>query len=245
MSAPTIATSIHADRERMGAAAAHDLAAEIQRVHRAQGRVRIVFAAAPSQSAMLAALRQHDLPWGDIDAFHMDEYLGLAADHPARFGSWLNRHLFDHVALGSVHLMHPDTGNPQDYAAALASAPLDITCLGIGVNGHLAFNDPPVADFSDPVAIKVVELDQPCRQQQVDDECFATLDDVPTHAWTLTIPRLLDAGALFCVVPGTSKAAAVRDALDGPLDPACPASALRTHPRARLYLDSDAASLLS
>jgi glucosamine-6-phosphate deaminase len=172
----------------------------------------------------------------------MDEYLGLAADAPQRFGAWLTRHLFSRIAFGAVHVIgqEPDPDlEAARYAALLAQAPIDIVCLGIGVNGHLAFNDPPVADLHDTKPVKVVELDEVCRQQQVDDGCFPALADVPTHAITLTIPRLLDAGQLFCVVPGASKRAAVEQSLYGPIGTACPASALRTHPRCALYLDRD------
>lgn len=235
---------VHPDREAMGRAAASVAAALIRRAAQRRERVRVVFAAAPSQAELLAHLAAEDLPWHRIDAFHMDEYVGLAPEHPARFGNWLRRHLFDRVPLGSVHLMRPEDGRPDDYARRLAAAPVDLVCLGIGTNGHIAFNDPPVADFADPLPVKVVELDPVCRQQQVDDGCFATLADVPTHAWTLTVPRLLDADALVCVVPGPAKAAAVAAAVDGPVGPACPASALRNHPDVRMFVDAAAAARL-
>lgn len=237
--------AVFGDRRTMGAAAADDVAAEIRRVHAERGRVRMVFAAAPSQREMLDALVAQDLPWGDIEAFHMDDYLGLDDDDPARFGNWLKAHLFERVPMGRTHLMHPDRDDAGDYAALMADAPIDITCLGIGVNGHLAFNDPPVADFDDPTPIKVVELDLDCRQQQVDDGCFSDLESVPTHAWTLTIPRLLASGSLFCVVPGAAKAAAVDRAISGPLTTDCPASALRLHRHVRLYLDRESSALLN
>jgi glucosamine-6-phosphate deaminase len=172
----------------------------------------------------------------------MDEYIGLPTDAPERFGTWLTRHLFSRVAFGTVHLIgrEPDPDREAArYAILLNEAPIDIICLGIGVNGHLAFNDPPVADLRDPKEVKIVELDAVCRRQQVDDGCFPTLSDVPTHAITLTIPRLLDAGQLFCVVPGAAKRAAVARSLYGPIGTECPASALRTHPRCALYLDQD------
>lgn len=227
----------------MGRAAAADVGVALRDRLARQGTVRMIFAAAPSQAELLDALaRERDIDWRRVTAFHMDEYLGLAADAPQRFGAWLTRHLFSRIAFGAVHVIgqEPDPDlEAARYAALLAQAPIDIVCLGIGVNGHLAFNDPPVADLHDTKQVKVVELDEVCRQQQVDDGCFPTLADVPTHAITLTIPRLLDAGQLFCVVPGASKRAAVEQSLYGPIGTACPASALRTHPRCTLYLDQD------
>jgi glucosamine-6-phosphate deaminase len=227
----------------MGRAAAADVGAALRDRLARQSMVRMIFAAAPSQAEMLDGLaRERDIDWRRVSAFHMDEYLGLPADAPQRFGAWLTHHLFSRVAFGAVHLIgqEPDPNREAArYAALLSDAPIDIICLGIGVNGHLAFNDPPVADLYDTKQVKIVELDAVCRQQQVDDGCFPSLSDVPTHAITLTIPRLLDADQLFCVVPGSAKRAAVERSLYGPIGTACPASALRTHPRCALYLDQD------
>lgn len=232
-------------RLALGEAAAGDVAAALRAGLDRQRDVRMVFAAAPSQAEMLDALAvEPGLDWTRVTAFHMDEYLGLPPEAPERFGTWLTRHLFTRVPLGAVHLLGQEVDPEREsarYAALLAAAPIDIVCLGIGVNGHLAFNDPPIADLDDPEAVKVVELDSVCRQQQVDDGCFPSVADVPTHAITLTVPRLLDAGRLFCVVPGAAKRDAVRAALEGPVAPSCPASALRTHPDCRLYLDRDSA----
>jgi glucosamine-6-phosphate deaminase len=235
-----LSINVAASREAMGAQAAADVAQELRDRLSRQPEVRIVFAAAPSQSEMLAALRAApDIAWNRVTAFHMDEYIGLPATAPQRFGRWLKNAIFDHLPFKAVHLLEPghdpDTA-AQAYSALLAEAPLDIICLGIGANGHLAFNDPP-ADLDDPLDVRVVALDAICRQQQVDDACFATFDEVPTHALTLTIPRLLQAAALFCVVPGSSKRAAVARALSGPIDGRCPASALRRHRSCSLYLD--------
>ncbi len=237
--APGIAT--FETRDAMGRAAASDIAAAMRDRLARQDIVRMVFAAAPSQAEMLDALvTERDIDWRRVTAFHMDEYLGLPAHAPERFSTWLTRHFFSRVPMGNVHLIGQEPDPDQEaarYTALLAEAPIDIVCLGIGVNGHLAFNDPPVADLHDTKQVKIVELDATCRQQQVDDKCFAILGDVPTHAITLTIPRLLDASQLFCVVPGASKQAAVELSLYGPIGAACPASALRTHPRCKLYLD--------
>ena len=236
-------------RAELGRAAAADVAGALRAALDRRRGVRVVFAAAPSQAEMLDALAaEPGLDWARVTAFHMDEYLGLPAEAPERFGAWLTRHLFSRVPLGAVHLLGPAMGRQADggreaerYAALLAEAPIDVVCLGIGVNGHLAFNDPPLADLDDPEAVKVVELDPVCRQQQVDDGCFPRVAAVPTHAITLTVPRLLDAERLFCVVPGAAKRDAVTAALEGPIGSSCPASALRTHPDCRLYLDRDSA----
>ncbi len=230
-------------RAAMGSAAALDIAAAMRDRIALSGAVRMVFAAAPSQAEMLEALvAMPDLPWDRVTAFHMDEYVGLAPGAPQRFASWLGTHLFDRVTCGAVHRIEPDPDpaiEARRYAALLAAAPIDIVCLGIGVNGHIAFNDPPVADFDDPEDVKIVELDAICRQQQVDDGCFPSLAAVPRSAITLTVPRLLRAERLFCVVPGPMKRAAVAMTLSGPITTDCPASILRRHPDCILYLDRD------
>ena len=235
------------DRARLGAEAAHDIAVALRGRLAGGGRVRMMFAAAPSQAeALEALLAEPGIDWGRVDAFHMDEYVELDADAPQAFGNWLCEHLFGRAPFGSVHYIGTGGGASaaQSYAATLGEAPIDLVCLGIGVNGHLAFNDPPVADFDDPLLVKEVELDLECRQQQVDDGCFAALDEVPAHALTVTVPALLSGARLFCIVPGAAKAAAVRAAVEGPIETACPASALRGHPDCTLYLDADSSALL-
>ncbi|MEV5752500.1 glucosamine-6-phosphate deaminase [Actinoallomurus sp. NPDC052308] len=228
------------DPEALGRAAARDIAAAITRRLETRPEVRMIFAAAPSQEAALRALAaQPGIDWTRVTAFHMDEYLGLDDGAPQRFGTWLRRTFFDRVPLGAVHLIDPDAP-PEAYARPLAAAPIDITCLGIGVNGHLAFNDPP-ADLDDPASVKVVELDEVCRRQQVDDGCFATLAEVPERAITLTVPALLSAEEVFCMVPGARKRDAVTAALRGPIGGHLPASALRTHPRCVVYVDEESA----
>ena len=231
-------------RREMGTAAAAEAAGVLRQALMAVPVVRAVFAAAPSQTEMLDALAGHDLDWGRVEAFHMDEYVGLPLDAPQHFGSWLERHLFQRVPFRTVHLLRPDEGVEAccvAYAGLLDMAPLHLVCLGIGVNGHLAFNDPPVADLADPLDVKRVELDATCRQQQVDDGAFPTLADVPREAVTLTIPRLLRAERLVCTVPGPAKRDAVRAALHGPVGAACPASALRLHGACSLFLDAGSA----
>jgi glucosamine-6-phosphate deaminase len=236
---------IFEDRTAMGRAAAADVAAELRATLARQESLRMIFAAAPSQREMLNGLATaEDIDWGRVTAFHMDEYLGLPADAPERFANWLNEAIFDRLPFGEVHLIEPGPdpeATASEYAALLAKAPIDLVCLGIGQNGHLAFNDPPVADLDDPFDVKVVELDRTCRQQQVDDEAFPSIEQVPTHALTLTVPRLLDACRLFCVVPGRLKQPAVQRTLHAPVSAADPATALRTHPDCTLYVDEEAA----
>lgn len=238
-----IDVQVHPGRAAMGRAAASAVAEDLRRRLAGGGRARMIFAAAPSQAEMLDALvAEPGIDWGRVTAFHMDEYIGLAPDAPARFALWLRRHLFDRLPFGAVHPIDPGADPAvaaAAYADALAEAPIDIVCLGIGVNGHLAFNDPPVADLDDPLDVKVVELDAVCRQQQVDDGCFPAFADVPTHALTLTVPRLLRAERLICVVPGAAKREAVRRALRDPIGAACPATALRRHPAVTLFLDPE------
>jgi glucosamine-6-phosphate deaminase len=239
---------ITATRKDMGEKAAADIAKAIRTALQDQARLRITFAAAPSQSEMLSALIvEPGIDWDRVTAFHMDEYIGLPDNAPQRFGNWLRNAFFDHVPLADYHLI--DAGDNleftcSEYARKLAEAPIDFVLLGIGANGHLAFNDPP-ADLEDPLAVKVVKLDQVCRQQQVDDNCFAALEDVPTMAISLTVPTLLKGRRLFCCIPGANKSAAVQAMIEDPISGQCPATALRTHPHCTVYLDRDSSARLN
>lgn len=240
---------VYKDRKTMGLAAGNAVADRLRELLKKQDSVTMVFAAAPSQNELLATLvHQADIDWKRVIAFHMDEYVGLPEDSPQLFRRYLKDHIFDLVDIGQVHYLNPNTDSTPDecrrYAGLLRENPVDIVCCGIGENGHLAFNDPPVADFLDPEIVKVVELDETCRQQQVNDGCFPSLAQVPAQAMTLTIPALLSGRYIHCVVPGTTKATAVRDTLYGPVTTACPASILRRHFRANLYLDPDSAARL-
>lgn len=232
----------------MGMSAAADAADAILEAVGDRGRARVVFASAPSQREMLAALADRDdLDWSRIEAFHMDEYVGLPSTAPQAFGQWLRDHLFAHVNGG--HLTSIDPAAPPEaeadrYGALVLSEHLDLVCLGIGENGHLAFNEPHQACLEDDRAARVVELDLRSRQQQVSDGQFSRLDLVPTTAITLTVPTLLSARAIVGAVPGPSKATAVAAALDGPISTDCPASFLRTHGSVTLHLDDAAASRL-
>jgi glucosamine-6-phosphate deaminase len=233
-------------RSELGKLAARDIAVALRSGLREKPSLRMIMAAAPSQSEMLTALASEPgIAWHRVTAFHMDEYIDLPEDAPQSFGSWLNRAFFDHVSLAKVHLIKPGTdaeATCRAYASMLAEAPIDVVLLGIGINGHLAFNDPP-ADLNDPLPVKVVELDKMCREQQVLDGCFAELDDVPKRAITLTVSTLLRGRELFCCVPGRHKSAAVKAMMESPITGACPATALRTHPRCTVYLDQESNSL--
>jgi glucosamine-6-phosphate deaminase len=244
-SAGRVLVRVYPTRASMGQAAAHDVAEALRTRLRTQRSVRAVFAAAPSQDEMLAALAAAPgIDWARVTALHMDEYAGIGESAPQRFGNYLAERLFGLVHPGRVELISPggDAGLAAErYARVLAEAPVDIVCAGIGENGHLAFNDPGIADFADAKLVQVVALDERSRQQQVNDGCFGALAQVPAHAITLTIPALMSANEIFCVVPGPSKAAAVREALFWPVSAACPASILRDHPRATLYLDAGSA----
>lgn len=239
---------VHPSREAMGRAAGRWAVQALQRAIAHEGQARVLFAAAPSQNELLAALAaSEEIDWRRVTAFHLDEYVGLPAGAPQHFAQFLKERLFDRLPFGAVHLLDGNArslaAECQRYASLLTEGAIHLACVGIGENGHLAFNDPPYADFADPVLVKVVELDPTSRRQQVHDGCFASLDAVPHRAITLTIPAILRAQAIACVVPGPSKTEAVRRTLWGPVDPSCPASVLRRHPRARLFLDRLAAGL--
>ena len=236
-------------RAEMGKAAALDVKACLLQLLEKKQTVNMIFAAAPSQNEVLAALvADIAIPWERVRAFHMDEYIGLPAGAPQAFSNFLTEHIFSLVNFKEVHLINSTAKDPEAecarYTALLQEYPTDIVVMGIGENGHIAFNDPPVADFNDPLAVKPVALDEICRQQQVNDGCFKTIDDVPKTAITLTVPTLMRASHLFCVVPAPSKARAVYNTLQGDVGEHCPATALRHHASASLYLDSDSAALL-
>lgn len=242
-----LTVKILANRQELGFQAAKEAAAFLREKGETQSVIRVVFAAAPSQREFLKTLREDStIPWRKIHAFHMDEYLGLPFGHPQTFGAYLTEEIFRHVPLGGVHLLHGD-GDPQvegrRYAQLLQEAPLDAVFLGIGENGHLAFNDPPVADFGDPEVVKLITLEETSRHQQVHDGCFVALDHVPKEALTLTLPTLISGKRLFVMVPGPTKARAVERTLLGPVAESCPASILRTCPRATLYLDPESWAL--
>ncbi len=244
-----LTVNVYQTRAEMGAAAAKDIKACILALMEKKDTVNMIFAAAPSQNEVLSALAtDREIPWNRVNAFHMDEYIGLSADAPQGFGNFLRSHLFGLADFGSVFYIDATACDAEKecarYTSLLSKHPTDIVVMGIGENGHIAFNDPPVADFCDPLAVKPVELDEVCRNQQVNDGCFAKLDDVPKTAITLTVPTLLAGKHLFCIVPAKTKARAVRATLCDEISEKCPASVLRRHQSAVLYLDSDSSALL-
>lgn len=235
-------------REEMGVVAAVDAAARINAIIAEKGEANLVFAAAPSQNDFLENLLKQDIDWTRVRGFHMDEYVGIDEREPAGFGNFLRRAIFDRVPFKELYFLLCEAEEAEAkcmaYTRLLQKYPIDLILLGIGENGHLAFNDPPVADFNDPKAVKIVELDSICRQQQVNDGCFPNLEAVPTHAMTMTMSFIMSVPQAICVVPNIRKADAVYNALRGDITTQCPASILRTHPNAVLYLDKDSASRL-
>jgi len=214
------------------------------------GSAAAILASANSQIRFLeAVVALGGVDWSRVTLFHMDEYLGISADHPASFRKYMREKVEALLKPKVFHYVPGDAPQPiaacEAYEALLKAQPIDLCCLGIGENGHIAFNDPPVADFNDARGVKIVELDRACRLQQVNEGHFPNYDAVPAYAVTLTVPMLCSAKRMLCIVPETRKAQAVKDTLEGPVATACPASILRTKPQATLYLDSDSASLLA
>jgi glucosamine-6-phosphate deaminase len=239
---------IATDRAAMGETAASEVIAKINALLANQPFVNIIFAAAPSQNEFLAALTKASLDWSRIRAFHMDEYIGLNETAPQRFGNFLKEKIFGKLPFAAIYYLNGNAAAPVEeckrYADLLLEYPVDIVCMGIGENGHIAFNDPPVADFNDPELVKIVELDRLCRQQQVNDGCFATLNEVPVNAVTLTIPALMTAPFIYCMVPGATKAAAVFNTLNQDIVERYPSTVLRRHDNAVLYLDGVSSGML-
>lgn len=242
--------SVFATNAALGAAAAEEASSVLKAAVAERGEANVILATGNSQLSFLNAIRaMADVPWQNINVFHMDEYVNLPAGHSASFPLFLRRHLLDEV---KPKAFYPVPGDAADleagceaYKELLRGHPADLCVMGIGENGHIAFNDPPWADFNDPHWVKVVELDQRSRQQQVGEGHFGGLAEVPTHAITVTIPALLAAKRLLVLVPETRKAEAVGKSLFGPVTPDVPASILRQTAHAHLYLDGDSASLLS
>lgn len=234
------------NRPELGKAAARAVADRIGTLQQTQDVINIIFASAPSQNEFLEALAQEpDIDWNRIRAFHMDEYIGLPADAPQRFGLYLKQHLFDKVDLPDVFYLDGNATDSQQecsrYSALLEQYPTDIVCMGIGENCHIAFNDPHVADFNDPDRVKQVQLDLTSRWQQVHDKCFESLEQVPEYALTLTIPALVRAPHVFCMVPAAHKAEAIKHTLVDAISEKYPATILRSHPDATLFIDEDSA----
>lgn len=231
----------YVNRTEMGKAAAADIAECMQKLLAQKETINMVFAAAPSQNDVLECLLALPLDWSRVNAFHMDEYVGLNKEHPQSFGHYLDEHIFKKVPFRAVYYV---ADYQEAYETLMAENHIDIVCLGIGENGHIAFNDPGVADFHDSQRIKKVALDEVCRMQQVHDGCFPTFEDVPQYAFTLTVPQMVSADYMFCVVPAPTKADAVYRTMTEEITEACPATILRRHDHTIMYCDADSAAKL-
>lgn len=239
--------SVFDTKRELGAAAAGQAAAAINRAIAARGHARILAATGASQFEFLEALTARtDIDWSRVEMFHLDEYVGMSDTHPASFQRYLLERLIRPTGLKRYHLLSGE-GNPADICrrvgAEIRSAPIDVAFVGIGENGHLAFNDPP-ADFETREPYLVVKLDEACRRQQVGEGWFKSLAEVPTEAISISIRQILDAREIVCIVPDARKAEAVRNCLAGPVSPMAPASILQTHANTRVYLDTASAALL-
>lgn len=240
---------IYTNEKEMGQEAARLVIKQMIDLQQQQDQIRMIFASAPSQLEFLTELKgDKRIDWSRVTAFHMDEYIGLPREHEQSFGRFLKENLFDDVAMGQVHYLNGTAAHPEEecqrYAGLLQQAPIDIVCMGIGENTHIAFNDPHVADFNDPELVKIVDLDEASRQQQVNDGCFPDLSSVPRLAMTLTVPALIGGKSLYCMVPGERKAEAIRATLVENIGEQVPSSVLRGHADARLFLDHQSASKL-
>lgn len=249
LTANKLKVKIYETRSEMGVGAAYEVSGKIKEILSKQDSVNIIFAAAPSQNEFLSSLSQDkEIEWNRINAFHMDEYVGLDDNAPQRFGQFLKEKIFGKVPFKNVYYIN---GNADDtsaecrrYAGLLKQFPADIVCMGIGENTHIAFNDPHVADFNDPLLVKEITLDEVSRQQQVHDGCFVHIDKVPVSAITLTVPALIEAKNVFCMVPGTTKTQAIYHTLHSEVKENYPSTILRNHINATLYLDKDSAAKL-
>ena len=252
----SLPVSVYENNTEVGKAAAADAAAYLKQVLDERGQANVILATGNSQLTFLETLRSlPGIDWSRISFFHMDEYINLPPGHPASFPAFLRRHFLDHLQPPAGAFYPVPAGSTaagqqpeeieglEEYEQNLRTHPADLCALGIGENGHLAFNDPPYADFNDPLWVKVVKLDEVSRMQQLKEGHFPDLASVPTHAVTLTIPALLAARKILAIVPESRKAPAVQRALRGPIYPACPASILRRTAHAHLYLDRDSAAL--
>jgi glucosamine-6-phosphate deaminase len=231
--------------EDMGEASASFVADKLNRAIQEKDSASLIIGTGASQFPFLNALLRKQINWNKINLFHLDEYIGLSNRHPASFRRFLKERVADIVHPQHVYYLNGDaddiTSEIKRYEMLLKSHPVDVGCIGIGGNGHIAFNDPAVADFNDPQYLKVVEMDEACRRQQVGEGWFPTINHVPKEAVTLTIKAIMDCKSLSCSVPDERKSQAVYKALTGEISTVCPASILRKHNDANLFLDSFAA----
>ena len=239
---------IFENKEEMGKAAAVAVAEKLNDAISEKGFSNLILATGASQFQFLEHLQHQAIDWKKVTVFHLDEYKGMPVTHPASFRKYLKERILDKVQPKQVYYLNGDAPDAEAeglrYENLLKHHPIDIGCIGIGENGHIAFNDPPVADFNDPKLVKVVELDEDCRKQQLGEGWFPTFDDVPTHALSLTITAIMNCKHISCVVPDERKAEAVYNTMNAEISTACPATILRTHPDTILYLDENSASKL-
>jgi glucosamine-6-phosphate deaminase len=240
---------IYPSARALGKAAAEMAAQVIRSAITERGRARVIVATGNSQIPLIDELVQQDLEWKRVEIFHMDEYAGMPADHPASFRRWIRTRVEEKVRPGKANYLAGDAPDLQAemdrYSQLLTEAPIDLAFAGFGENGHIAFNDPHVADFDDPLIVKRITLDEASRKQQAGEGHFKDVQSVPRDAVTVTCPGLFRANTWICCVPEARKAEAVRNALEGPISEACPASIVRRHPNAHVYLDMESSSLLS
>ena len=243
-----LSIKIYGQTKEMGAAAADYVTSKLNDAIVKKGGANLILATGASQFSFLEALQTKEIDWKKITVFHLDEYKGISESHPASFRKYLKERILNRVAPKKIYFLNGDAANLQleinNYEEALQAHPIDIACIGIGENGHIAFNDPAVADFKDPKLVKVVELDEACRNQQLGEGWFPSFADVPKEAVTLTITAILNCKAISCVVPDERKAQAVYNSLYGEISTSCPASILRTHPETVLFLDKESASMI-
>lgn len=240
--------NIYKDSTEMGKAAAKSVSEQLRNAVNKNGSANLILATGASQFTFLENLQKESIEWDTITVFHLDEYKGISDKHPASFRKYLRERILDIVKPKQVYYLNGDVADTEQealrYEKLLKEHEIDVACIGIGENGHIAFNDPPVADFDDPRLVKVVELDEACRKQQLGEGWFPTFNDVPTHALSLTIPAIMRCKIISCVVPDGRKSQAVYDTVNNEISTQCPATILKTHPAAMLYLDSAAASKL-
>lgn len=240
--------SIYENIDKMGEAAANFTAEKINEAISERGLANIILATGASQFSFLKALKLKDIDWSNVVVFHLDEYIGLPDTHPASFRKYLKERILNDVKPKAIFLLNGDAADVEAeisrYSQELSSRTFDVACIGIGENGHIAFNDPPIADFNDPKLVKIAELDDDCRNQQLGEGWFPTFDDVPKLALSLTIPAIMRCKTISCVVPDERKAMAVKNTLFAKINTDCPATILRTHADTKLFLDESSASLI-
>jgi len=240
---------IFENADLLGEASANSVAELLNAAIEEKGFANLILATGASQFQFLEHLQKKKIDWEKITVFHLDEYKDISDNHPASFRKYLRERILEKVQPKEVYYLNGDAPDIEAevarYENLLKDHPIDVACIGIGENGHIAFNDPPVADFNDPKLVKVVELDEACRKQQLGEGWFSTFDDVPTHALTQTITGIMRCKAISCVVPDERKAEAVYNTINADISTACPATILRKHPNTILYLDKGSASKLN